>query len=87
MPQCLEGDIRLVGGASPQEGVVEVCFDGIWNPICDNLWSVEDAQVACRQLELNTNCELNPSQHVSLCTCATGLNLSTDVNCNNNSSS
>ena len=47
---CQEGDIRLVGGVVEWEGSVEVCQDNEWGSVCDNSWTVRDAQVACRQL-------------------------------------
>ena len=45
---CESGTIRLVNGRVPHEGRVEVCRDRIWGTVCDDFWSVEDAQVACR---------------------------------------
>ena len=42
--------IRLIGGALPEEGRVEVFHDGVWGTICDNHWSIDDATVVCRQL-------------------------------------
>ena len=53
---CLEGNIRLTG-VSFREGLLEICLHGFWSSVCDNLWTVEDAQVACRQLGLSTECE------------------------------
>jgi len=47
---CNDDDIRLVGGPSPVEGRVEVCYDEVWGTICDQSWSITDANVACRQL-------------------------------------
>ena len=47
---CTDGDIRVVNGLSALEGRVEVCVDGIWGTVCDDLWGVEEASVACRQL-------------------------------------
>ncbi|XP_072021383.1 uncharacterized protein [Amphiura filiformis] len=45
-----EGEIRLVGGASPREGRVEIYHDGQFGTICDDLWQLADANVTCRQL-------------------------------------
>ncbi len=47
---CVENEIRLVGGRTPYEGRVEICNIESWKTICNTSWSVEDAGVACRQL-------------------------------------
>ena len=47
---CTEGDLRLVGGQSSNEGRVEICLEGQWGTVCDNFWGSVDAQVACKQL-------------------------------------
>ncbi len=47
---CMETELRLVGGTRSSEGRIEICRLEAWSTICDNLWSPEEAQVACRQL-------------------------------------
>ena len=45
--------MQLVGGRSPLEGRVEVCWNGVWGTVCDYDyygWGVSEAQVVCRQL-------------------------------------
>ena len=47
---CLDGDLRLQGGATPLEGRVEICRNAVWGSICDTNWDADDATVVCRQL-------------------------------------
>ena len=49
---CIEGEIRLVGGDNILEGTVEVCFNSMWGLIGDAGWDISDARVICRQLQL-----------------------------------
>ena len=40
----------MVGGISPYEGRVEICLDEEYSTVCDQMWDVTDASIACRQL-------------------------------------
>ncbi|CAI8032257.1 Deleted in malignant brain tumors 1 protein, partial [Geodia barretti] len=48
--RCNSTEVRLGGGATPNEGRVEICLDNHWGTLCDNGWDLPDAQVVCRQL-------------------------------------
>ena len=42
--------MRLVGGATPNKGQVEVYRNGFWGTICNDGWDIPDASVVCRML-------------------------------------
>ena len=44
--------IRLIAGANNFEGRIEVYYQNQWGTVCDDLWGLNDAHVACRQLGL-----------------------------------
>lgn len=47
---CIDDDIRITGGPTPQEGTVEVCKNRVWGGVCQYRWDSSDANVACSQL-------------------------------------
>ena len=49
--QCLK-DVRLVGGSSPIEGIVQFTEDGdTWETMCPTNFCETEAAVVCRHLE------------------------------------
>ena len=57
---CTDNDVRLLGGNDEREGVVQICYKGVWGTVCDSqyaiTWNDNSANVVCRQLgflELN----------------------------------
>ena len=47
---CTNGDVRLAGGLSSNQGRVEICYNNQWGTVCDNSFNNIDARVVCRQL-------------------------------------
>lgn len=49
------GEIRLVGGVDEFQGRVEVCTEAlVYSTVCSSGWDIQDAQVVCRQLGLES---------------------------------
>ena len=61
---CTHGDVRLVGGETSYEGIVEICLSGTWMLVCGYNWNMNESTVVCRQL----TGELIPSERVLLAT-------------------
>ena len=51
---CEDGDVRLIGGDSNLEGLLEICFGQRWGTVNGDGWSSDDSRVVCRQLGYNT---------------------------------
>ena len=75
---CNNGDIRLVDGSSEYDGRLELCYLDQWGTICGDLFGDLDAQVACRQLGLNTN---QAAAQFSSFSSGTGLIWLDDIQC------
>ena len=47
---CPDGDIRLVGGSTDNEGNFQICYNNAWGSVCDDNWVIAGSNVVCRQL-------------------------------------
>ena len=47
---CIDGSLRLVGGANDTLGLVEVCINNGWGGVCVDHFGTNDAEVVCSQL-------------------------------------
>ena len=54
---CTSDAVRLVNGSSDREGIVEVCYQGVWTTVDGLYWDYRDAHVLCHQLGYQDTCE------------------------------
>ena len=49
---CSDGELRLVGATTSNQGRLEVCVNKAWGSVCDSegVFTTDEAKVACRQL-------------------------------------
>ncbi|KAL3854704.1 hypothetical protein ACJMK2_013962 [Sinanodonta woodiana] len=48
-------EVRLVGGLDGLEGLLEIKHAGVWGTVCDDTFTVTEAEVFCRMLHLPTD--------------------------------
>ena len=70
--ECNLTDIRVVGGHSSWEGTVEICRDGLWVPVCDDMWDYREAELVCKQLGHTGSKSRNRFSFTVFCLCDTG---------------
>ena len=49
-PYLPSDSVRLMNGSTPNEGRVDVFYNGAWTASCDKGWDERDARVVCREL-------------------------------------
>ena len=42
--------VRITNGITPNEGRVEILYNGAWGTVCDSGWDLREASVVCRNL-------------------------------------
>ena len=68
LSNCSNGELRLIGAATSNQGRLEVCMNGAWGSVCDSqgVFTKDEAKVACRQLDtLQVEGQLNPLMYCS----------------------
>ncbi|OON21831.1 Tubulin/FtsZ family, GTPase domain protein [Opisthorchis viverrini] len=58
-----DGDLKLVDGPLPTMGTLLVFRGYGWGRICDDHWTMKEAQVVCRQLKMGYALEANRRNH------------------------
>ena len=50
---CENGDVMLRGGTSKSNGLVVMCEQSQWQPLCDDVFEIEKARNICKQLHFD----------------------------------
>ena len=51
MTSCTEGSVTVTCDANNSSlKLVEMCSEGVWSPVCDHDWTLQDATVFCKEL-------------------------------------
>lgn len=53
-PCQIDGEFRVSGGETGAEGLVEVCYEGLYSSICPRGLSVFNASYVCQQQDFNS---------------------------------
>ena len=51
--------VKLEGGPSLKEGIVQVYYNNTWGSICDQMWDKKEADVVCRMMGYTGSTEPN----------------------------
>ena len=62
-PECTENQVRLVDGRNELEGRVEICKEGLWGGVCDDIWNEVNSLVVCRELGISTTSKFHSDTH------------------------
>ncbi|XP_067394261.1 scavenger receptor cysteine-rich domain-containing group B protein [Emydura macquarii macquarii] len=73
-----DGSVRLVSGADPCRGRVEIFYQGTWGTVCDDDWGLSDASVVCKQVGCGRAVEHKSNAYFGY---GTGRILLDNVNC------
>ena len=47
---CTDGDVRLAGGSSTNDGRLQICYGSVWGAVCYHNFDDNAATVVCKEL-------------------------------------